>query len=683
MRRIQPFHYIVILAGLFILTGLILFSLQLLPSMDTADTLSIDPVAGDQDNAIYDLWFSSAEVYDLSIDHGLNSILLSADNNAVTLLNRERKLLWEKVFTTAPQQAKISSCGNYAIIGTTGGRVFFTTIDQQYWWDHEGSPVDLLAVSPNASWIAVARSKPDQDLYHLDFFDKEGTLKWSIETGPIMNLYLTSEYLEQANIYYTSYKNEQPVITAVNLEGEELWSYEGQVLAAVSKHGSRLAVLEDNRIIVYDSLGYALWATTLPFEANSVVFNPQNYNRILVYGSREGSGENFYYFDLAEDLLWMRRVADGSLFSFTADGQYIVTSSWRHYKEDFTQMFLLDRDGVELNSWEVAMRVERLNISGHPYLAVVCSEDSYIDMIDLRPLFNEGNGNGIREAQLYNPVTTGFRPDETRITLYFADENANMIPVTRSISLTDDPLQAVLEELVRGPARGSSLYRTIPDKDFSIETIFNPADGSLVIDLSPELGNMGGFVKSKTAFESLIMTVSAFNEVKEIYLNVGNELIETFGEGILLEQPLAPHRWKKPVYIPVMSGNRYYLLVREGADETTEDVGLQDLVGKTLLVARALPFVPADLELIRVHQTAGQVQINLNGSLRAIFPEDPTEKERMQAALVLDALFMTVFGNSRSQRVEIMINGQPWNSPAGYPSTSRFFRQPYFINPEQ
>ncbi len=682
MKRIQPYHYIVALAGLFILAGLVLFTLRLFPATES-NAVSIDPLAEGQSEAIYDLWFSRAELYDISIDHGLNSILFSTDNNSVTLLDRGRRLLWDKVFATAPKQAKISSCGNYAVIGTAGGRVYFTSTDQEFWWDHEGSPVELIAVSPNAAWIAVFRSQPDQDLYHLDLFNREGVLKWSVETGPIENLYLSSEYLEQANIYYTSYENDQPVVTAVNLEGEELWSYEGQSLAAVSKHGSRLAVVEDSRIIVYDSLGYVLWATTLPFESSTIVFNPQNYNRILAYGSREGAGENLYYFDLAEDLLWMKRIADGSLFSFTADGQHIVTSSWRHYKEDYTQMFLLDRAGLELNNWEVAIRVEGLHISGHPHLVVVCGEDGYIDLIDLRPLFNDENDSSIMEAQLYNPVTTGLRPDETRITLYFTDENANMIPVTRSVSFTENPLHAALEELVRGPARGSSLYRTIPDKDISVETRFHPEDGSLFINLSPELAQLGGAAQGKTAFDSLLMTVSAFSEVKEIYLTVEGELIETFGEEMQLEQPLTPHRWENPVYVPVISGNRYYLMVREGAEEETEDIGLQSLIEKTLLTTRALPFVPSDLELIDIYKTPEQAQINLNNSLRAIFPEDPTEKERMQAALVLDAIFMTVFVNSRSQRVEIMLDGQTWSPPTGYPTTNRFFRQPYFINPEQ
>jgi len=43
---------------------------------------------------------------------------------------------------------------------------------------------------------------------------------------------------------------------------------------------------------------------------------------------------------------------------------------------------------------------------------------------------------------------------------------------------------------------------------------------------------------------------------------------------------------------------------------------------------------------------------------------------------------MTVFENSPSQRVEILVNGESWSPPAGYPSTSRFLRQPYFVNPE-
>jgi len=683
LNRIQPFYYIVALSGIFILVGLILFVMQIFSTAEST-AVPVDPQTNGQADAIYDLWFSSSEVYDITIDHALTGILFSNDNNSVTLLDRERRLRWDKLFATAPVQAKISSCGNYAVIGTAGGRVYFSTTDQESWWDHEGNPVEKIVVSPSANWIVVARARTDQLMQYLDLFNKEGELMWSLETGPIENLYLTSEYLEQANIYYTTVQDEVPHIHAVNIKGEDLWTFEGQILAAVSKHGSRLAAIESNRIVVYDSLGYALWSTTLPFEATNVLFNPQNYNRLLVYGPREGAGENLYHFDLAEDLLWMYRIPDDSLFTFTPDGQYVIASSWRHFKEDYTQMILLDREGKEVNSWEVAMRVEHLLSSGHPHLFVVCGEDGYIDLVDINPLLAEGsNDNGSPELSiLYNPVSTGIRPNETMLRLYFADENANLIPVTRSVSFTDEPLYAALDELIRGPARGSSLYRTIPNRDIYKDLQFNPGDGSLIVYLDPGLFRSNGIGQSDAAFSSLLLTISAFEEVKEIYLYLEGELIEKFGETDIAGQPVYPFRYTNPVYRPVASGDRYYLQIREGAAEGLDDNELADLVEIALQGCRALPFVPSDLRLIKLELLPEVAWIDLNSSLRAVFPEDPTEKERLQAALVLDAIFTTVFANSNVQRAEISIDGRSWSTPAGYPASSRFYRQPYYINPE-
>ena len=683
MKRIEPFFYIVTLAVLFVLAGLILFAMQLFTTVESKG-ITVDPQPQEQGETLYDLWFTSTVIHDLSVDHNLNGILFSTDKNTVSLLDRERRLVWDKIFTTAPRQAKISSCGNYVLVGTGGGRLYFTSVDQQTWWDNEGDPVDLIAFSPNASWVVAARSLPDQDIYHLDLFNRAGELQWSNETRPLGDLYFSSEYLDQANIYYTSVEeDEETVINAVTLDGDVIWSYEGQRLAAVSKHGSRIAAVQGSRLIVYDSLGYELWSTALPFEPITVKFNPQNYNRILVYGSREGALENLFYFDLAEDLLWMKRIADGSLFAFTAEGQHIVTGSWRHFKEDYTQMVLLDRDGIELNSWEVAMRVERLIISGHPHLVVVCGEDGYIDIIDLKPLFAENSNGTVSDLPLYSPVATTLRAQETKITLYFVDDNANLVPVTRSVSPSDNPLSVALEELIRGPARGSSLYRTIPDKDISIEVEYDPEKGRLSLDLSPELVQLNGSAQSNAVFNSLIQTVSAFTEIKEIYLTMDGEQIDFFGDRLILEQPITPHRWQQPVYLPMMSGKRYYLVVREGATGEAEETSLEDLLMQVVRSLRTLPFVPSDLALIDIRVFPEWIQINFNSSFQSVFPQEIGNDKRLMAALVLDSIFLTAFENSRSQRVELLVNGQKWSPPAGYPSTNRFLRQPYYINPEQ
>ncbi|MDW7740481.1 MAG: GerMN domain-containing protein [Bacillota bacterium] len=683
MKRIQPFYYIISLAMLFILAGFVLYIIQFLPRAESS-SLAIDPQSADQGEALYDLWFTSTSILDLTVDYGLNGILFSTGNNSVSLLDRERRLLWDRSFATAPGQAKISQCGNYAVIGTSGGRLLYTTSDQQIWWENEGDPIDLVAISPTASWIVVSRSNPDEDFNNLDFFNQKGESLWTIETEPVINLFLTSEYLEQANIYYTYIEEEIPKVRALNLNGEEVWSFENQTLAAVSRHGSRLAAVKGNQLIVYDSLGYLLWDTILPFEPQKVIFNPQNYNRLLVYGSREGAGENLYYFDLAQDLLWMKRIPDGSLFSFTSDGQHIVTSSWRHFREDYTQMLLLNRDGEEINSWEVAMRVEKLILSGHPYLAVVCGEDGYIDLINLRPLLSEsGNGNNeTASGPIYNPVTTGLSANQTKIQLYFIDENANLIPVTRTISQTENPIRSAMEELIRGPARGSALYRTIPDKNVYAEVEFSAENGQLSLDMPPELFELNGTIQSASALQSLILTVSAFNEVKEIYLTVRRQPIVSFGDMIIAEQPIQPIRWENPIYTPIMSGYRYYLTIREGATENTDNIDLDNLISQSLRASRSLTFVPSDLNLLGIMQTPEQVQVNLNSSFKEIFPENGSEQDYLRATLILDAIFLTVFENSRSQRVEILIEGDSWAPPAGYPPLSRFYRQPYFINPE-
>ncbi len=680
MKRVQPYYYIVFLAGLFILAGLTLFSLQLLPAVE-GRSIPVDPLTQSASGDLYDLWFTGVNLYDLSIDHNLTAILFSADNNKVSLLDRERKLLWDKIFATAPLQAKLSSCGNYVAVGTTGGGLHFTTADQQFSWDDEGDPVELLAISPNGAWIAAVRSNEAQGYQYLELYSQAGELQWTIETGQVLNLFLSSEYLEQTNLYYTALEQDQPQIYAVSLDGRELWAKENQKLAAVSRHGSRITAIQDRHLIVYDALGYELWSTTLPIEPLTVLFNPQNYNRVLVYGIREEIGDNLFYFDLAEDLLWMNNIEDGSLFAFTADGRHIVTSSWRHYKEDYTQMKIFDHDGQEINNWEVAMRVEHLIISGHPTLVVLGGDDGYIDLVDLRTLITV-NGNGAATGPLYRPVSAGIVAGETRVTLFFNDESGNLVPVTRAVSLTDNPLQAALDELVRGPARGSALYRTISDKEARITAVYEPSTGRLTLELSPEFLNINGDAQSLSAFNSLIYTVSASPGVEEILLLSDGELLEQFGQ-LVIEQPVKAHRWQKPLYLPSFSGNRYYLAIQETAESELAEADLKELLGQVLRSARnTLQIIPADLAVMELKESNEQLQLNFNRSFKEMFSEEAGEKEIQQLTLLLDSIFMTVFRNSRVQRAEILVNGETWSPPAGYPALGRFYRQPSFINPE-
>jgi len=680
MRKMQPFYYIVLIAALMILVGITNYIFQVSANVSSSGVI-VDPPSQDQENLLYDLWFTRTDIYDLSIDQEFNHILFSTSANKAYLLDSERKLHWEKSFSTSPRQAKLSSCGNYAVIGTRGGRLLFTSVDQNYRWEKEGNPVNLITVSPNATWIAATRAQEDSTAHTLELYNFEGELIWEAGYGPIKTLHLSSEYLEQGKIYLTCEEEDLPVLIALDLSGIEHWRKEGYTVSTVSRYGSRLAARKENELVVYDALGYKLWQTTLPFEIDQVFFNPQNYNRILVYGSREGAGGNLYYFDFAEGLLWTKLIIDSSLVSFTVDGQNIITSSWRHFKEDYTKMFYINLKGEVVVSWEVAMRVERLLIPAKPYTVLVCGEDGYLDLINIEPLLTIANTNELTQP-VYKPASTTIRSDVDRIKLYFADSRSNLIPVTRSVSITDNRIRTALNELIRGPARNSFLFRTIPDQNAVMEVRFDQEEGSLYIELSEEFSSLGGAIQSETALNSIILTLSPFREIKNVFFTMNGELIDTFGDELPIEQPLQLHQWAEPIYAPVQAGDRFYLTVTEADQQGEGGLDLQFIMEKALRLCRALPEMPPGLRLINVDYDAELVRINLNREFKDLFPADGSEADKQIAAILLDSLFLTAFTNSNTLRVELLVEGQKWTPPHGYPALIRYTRKPFYINPE-
>ncbi|HPU02242.1 MAG TPA: GerMN domain-containing protein, partial [Bacillota bacterium] len=182
--------------------------------------------------------------------------------------------------------------------------------------------------------------------------------------------------------------------------------------------------------------------------------------------------------------------------------------------------------------------------------------------------------------------------------------------------------------------------------------------------------------------KSLCYTVGSFPEVKEIYLTSGGELLERLGDGPVLEQPLKPHRWRDPLYIPMRVKERYYIVPQAARDLAVERRDLDGLLRAVIKHCRAFYFVPGDLELIEVKERNGAVTINLNSSFRLLFPEDGDVIEQLQAAMILDALFLTAVQNSDSRYVAIYVEGERWSPPQGYPSLSREIYAPYHINPE-
>ncbi len=679
-KRIQPYFWLIGVAGIFLSIGLVYFGLHMFSSRFKPGS-PIEPQGLNGEANLYDFWFSEADIYDLSVDRNVTGIFFGTDAGKVSLLDRERRLLWEKSFSSEPIQAKISPCGNYVAVGTAGGKLFYMSANQQKWWEAQGEgAVYQIAISANGKWVVVGRGDHDTGEHYLELYTQAGELQWSLKTGSLLNIFLAGEQVDQGMIFYSDEDEGKVSTAAVSLEGSLIWTEEGAVLSAVSQPANRLALFQEGALHIKSFMGQPLWDKQLPFSVEKALFNPQNQN-VLLYGKGDSSGVNLYYFNVEGMKLWEKRIADGSLFSFTADGNYIVTSSWRHYKDDYSLMVLFDEGGREVERWEVAMKVEFLLVTGHRRFIVLGGEDGYIEIIDLDDRLEQSADRTSPAAPLYNPVAVTNAEEFNMVTLYFSGDDETLVPVTRPVSKTENRLRAAVEELIRGPSRDSFLFRTFP-KDSQIDVLFDDEKGQLFLDLSPETAGMAGSAQSTAALDSLLLTLTGFPEVKEIYLTVEGQLLDTFGDGLALDQPLTPYRWNQPVFVPVRSGGRYYLSPLAARDMQIENRDLDGLLRAAIRSTQNFYFVPQGLELSRVEVKNNTVFITLTEEFRDLFHEDATEANLLQAALFLDAIFLTAKENSRVNRVEILVEDDRWSPPEAYPEPRRNFYGRYHINPE-
>ncbi|MFY9412992.1 MAG: GerMN domain-containing protein [Dethiobacteria bacterium] len=680
MKRIQPHYFLIALLVLIVVAGVAIYSFRTLSLLKQGEP--IEPPTDTEENDLFELWFTSADLFDVSIDRNVTRIIFGNDQKKVSLLDRDRKLLWEKSFPTYPLQTKISACGNYLAVGTEGGGLFFMSFDSQSWWQQELSdPVYLVELSANGKWVLIGRGAPEQETHYLELFNQDEIKHWSIPTGPLQKIYLSGEQLNRGKIFYSYQQDDTMVTAAASLTGEILWEIEDAALMAVSRTEDRLALVNENELMVYSAQGALLWRRALPaeFKTSTVLFNPQN-NNLLVYGSDNRVDENLYCFNATGKIIWQKKIAEGALVSFTADGGQIITCSWRYYKEDFSQVVLYDESGTELSCWELGMRVERLLVAANRRYIVLVGEDGYIDVVDLEKTPAHEKETKEAAAPFYSSVLTRLQPDQTAITLFFFSDTG-FVPVSRLISRTKTPLHAVIEELIRGPSRESCLLRMIP-KEAAIEVLFNSESGQLYLELSPELAGISSSAQAKGVLNSFRYTVGCFPEVREIYLTVNQKPVELFGDGMVLEQPLKPYRWRDPLFIPVHIGERYYLVPREARDMQIEQRDLEGMLQAVVRLCRTLYFVPGDLTLLEATGNGDKVTINLNRSLCMLFPENGSTEEQLQAAMILDALYLTAVENSDCHRIEILVDGESWSPPQGYPLLSRTFLKPYYINPE-
>ena len=117
--------------------------------------------------------------------------------------------------------------------------------------------------------------------------------------------------------------------------------------------------------------------------------------------------------------------------------------------------------------------------------------------------------------------------EESEITLYFSDENAQyLVPEKRKINLTDYPEILAIEELIKGP-KISNLYPTIP-KTTKVNGVYI-SDRVAYIDLSSEIikDHPGGSTGELLTVYSIVMTLTSFPDIDRVQLLVDGNSGET------------------------------------------------------------------------------------------------------------------------------------------------------------
>lgn len=694
MKKIQPAqkYTIIALVALAMLSAFLFLCLKDRVVIEKFRGAPIEPFITGRDDelsGIPHVQDSEVIIFDISADRLGNNIVFGSDNNKVTLLDREGKLKWERTIGSFPLQTLISSCGGYIAIGTSGGRLLFLSDTQEVIWEKDlEKPVYHLAISGNR---LLAGCGDEEALYHdLYLFDLDGNERWKIETGVLEDIQVYSMEIggaendtgpggDRAIREILSIENSSglPRVVSRDFDGEEKWVIEGAGGGKISLQAGILAVFQEDSLVVYNLRGDEIWREKLEIEPTSILINPAN-RRVLAYCEFSGGADNLYYFSSSGLLLWNTRVDDGSLVSFSLQGHNIICSSWRQYKDNSSKIVIFNEDGTEINSFDVTVQVEKMFTidANNLFLA---GRDGRIYKVN-PSVFREEADFQVR-PRYYVPVLWGNELEETMITLYFYDREANhLIPISRRTK--EISLSLAIDELIRGPVRGSELLRTIP-KDSVIDVTYDREAGAVYLDLEPGLARISGSTQSLGIINSLLYTVSRFLRVEHIFFTVDGDQVETFGEGISLDYPVKKSMIfdpaETPVIIPYRSGERFYLLPLRELREDFSD--LKELL--QWLINSCPYFFPRDLEVTDVSTQNNVTRVFFNQAFTSMFPAESGEREEARAAVVLDALFLTVAENVESRTIYFVVQDKLWSPPQGYPSLFKEINRPYFINPER
>ena len=622
-------------------------------------------------------------VFDLSIEEEGESVLFSSTARTVNLLDGEGRLQWSLNLEDLPLQAKLNPGGSRAAVGTNTGILYYLQGDgSELWRQQLRGSVELVSLSADGNFIsASSQEKVEQEEasqgksnFFLYLLNEKGRIIWTRKTGPVSSLFTAAG----GDVFLSEGTMEEQRLMVYDCAGNIKWEMEGLALCDMDEAAGLLLALKGQEVYLLDFSGTVLWARKTPVDILKAQLSRKG-EKVLVYG-HGGGDDNLFCYNLKGDLSWQQRIPDGSLIEISAAGTRTVVASWQQYSEDYTQVQLLDSRGEKERELEIASRVEKVALSRDGSTLALAGGDGNIYILDLEM---EVDSTALLEAKpiYYRPVSFQKPGNEVAVRLYFFDAKARyLIPVTRYIKKTPSILQETINELIKGPSRRSELSRIIP-KDATIEVSLH--EGVAYLDLPEELNRLANSSQAAAALRSLLLTSSQFSTVDSICFLVEGRRVEHFcSDEIAIDKNFPAHApgSKRPVlYFPSRSGSRYYLLVQDGKEINYPLKDDEDLL--KALFQKGKSFFPEGLSVLGIELYSNKMIVNLSEEFMKIFPVDGTEEDKARAAVILDAIFLTIAENFGPDTISLMVNGRRIQ-PEGYPLLEREITRPFYINPE-
>ena len=625
------------------------------------------------------------KVFSLSLSDEGESILFSSEARTISKLDDEGNLCWEISSSGLPVLAALAADGAFAAVGTDQGEVYFVSDDGRILWE-KVFPGEIKHIMINCDCDKLLLSVTEETGNILYCLDRWGSLLWERQTGSLLDLFFVSE----EEIYYLEEGAEQSASCLIAVrQGELIWEKEA-LIASFSVEGTYFAIYTGSTLEFYnlDQDGYPdlLWTTPMGSEQEINWLGLTEEGRcLLAYNTYSLVNNNFWAYNREGSLIWEQRIPGGALLDFSFSGERVVASSWQEYSEDFSKVIVFNGSGKILQEFELASRIEKIDLSGDGNILALAGNDSNLFILEI-PVSEENDGNDDIAAErnendeeiksVYLPVAFERIEGERYITLFFFDEKASiLIPVNRSVKNTVQVLQTAVNELVKGPRRYSSLSRIIP-KEAVIEV--TEQEGLIYLNLPAELSRLSNPVQLHGLVDSLVLTISQFSSVNSIQFLFDGEKIDVLGEEeINVEEPFPPRRpADKPLlYIPCQSGVHYYLVPQE-------ITGLQDPESiVNMVILKSAPFLPGKPHLKEIYAGEREIVLDWGASFAELFPLDADSEKKALSELFIDALLLTLTGNMGSDHLTFLVEGEPFLPPEGY-TFSTDLKRPYYINPE-